>query len=341
MSSLRRLATMLALALAASAAAGHAQDLESLYRAGFEAFRTGETHKALELLGTVAAADADYRDVQLLLGQSCLAAGLPSAAKQHFERVLEADPGNGHAAYLLGLALYQAARYFEAARAFERARELAPQNPYPSIYRGLALLRLGHPDEARGEIETALASAPEEPAARNALAELELAAGELDSAEQIARGVIADLPATQERFEATLLLGRIVYQAGRPAEAAAIFRQALTEGPERSDVLYLLSQALLRSGEAEAGQAFLERFRTRKALEEQVRVLEAAIKADPDHPEPRIRLVRLLLEHRQTGSALRHLPVLRRLAPGDPRVRALDEEVERLRRESNVLDTET
>lgn len=302
-------------------------DLERSYRAGVEAFRAGRTHQALELLGAVEAADPGYRDVQLLLGQACLVAGLHLPAKRHFERALAADPANGHAAFLLGLSLHLAARYFEAAETLGRAHELAPQNPHPLIYRGLALLRLGRPGEARGAIEAALARAPGEPTARAALAELELAEGRLEEAERLVRQVLDEAPTPESR----ILLGRVVLAAGRPAEAAVIFRGILASGSERADVLYLLAQSLLRGGETEAGRAAMERFQARKALEERVRVLEAALKTDPGDLESRIRLVRLLLDHRQPAGALLHLATLRELAPGDPRIATLGAELERLR----------
>lgn len=314
-------AVLIATAFLASGAA-RAQEIDKLYQAGRRAFESGEVYQAVELLGAVADADPRYRDVQLLLGQALLVSGRQLDAKRRFERVLEDDPGNAHAAFLLGLALHQSARYFEAAEALERAHELAPENPNPLIYRGLALLELGRPDEARTAIETALGLAPRDPTARTALAELELAAGRLQSAEALAREVLAE-PADSGGDDARALLGRILVAEGRPAEAVPVLREALASPSAGSAVTYLLAQALLRSGDTEAGRSAMERFKAEKALEEEVKVLEGELAADPGAVEPRIRLARLLLDNDKTRASLNQFIMLRKLAPDDPRVRAL------------------
>lgn len=306
-------------------AAAAAQDLEQLYQAGRRAFASGNVEEAAELLSTVADANPRYRDVEVLLGQAFLAAGRQLDAKKVFERALAADPGNAHAAFLLGLALHQAARYFEAAEALERAHELAPSNPHPLIYRGLSLLELGRPDEARDAVDAALELAPRDPTARTALAELELAAGRYASAEALAREVLEERGAGV--LEASILLGRILIAGGRPDEAVPVLREALAAPGAGSGATYLLAQALLRSGDAEAGRSAMERFKAEKALEEEVKVLEAALAADPGDVESRIRLARLLLDHGHHRSSLNHFMVLRKLVPGDPRVHALGVEL--------------
>lgn len=318
-------AVLIASVLLASRGAG-AQELETVYEAGRRAFASGEVHEAVELLGTVADADPGYRDVQVLLGQALLVTGRQLEAKRRFDRALEAEPGNAHAAFLLGLALYRSARYFEAAEALDRAHELAPQNPNPLIYHGLSLLELGRPDEARAAVEAALGLAPSDPTARTALAELELAAGRFRSAEAVVREVLAGEQG-ESGLETKTLLGRILLADGRPAEAVPVLREALDAPGAGSGVVYLMAQALLRSGDTDAGRATLERFKAEKALEEDVKVLESALAADPGDVEARIKLARLLLRHGKKRSSLNQFDLLRRLAPGDPRVRALGVEL--------------
>ena len=309
---------MLAALLGAAAPPGG--ETERLYRAGVEAFQSGRTLEALEALTAVAARDSGYRDVQLLLGQACLASNLLRPAKSHFEAALAATPGNGHAAFLLGLTLYQGARYFEAAEALSRAHDLAATNPHPLIYRGLSNLRLGRPDRARSDLDRALALAPDDVAARLGLAELALAEGRVAEAEALARRAGGDAPSN---VEAQILLGRILLDSDRADEAAPVLGRALAGGSARSDALYLFAQALLRSGETAAGRRALSRFQDHKALEERVRLLEAALASDPQDLETRVRLARELLAHDRRGAALIHLATLRRQAPDDSRVRDL------------------
>jgi Tfp pilus assembly protein PilF len=299
-----------------------AQDLEARYRSGMAALQQGDPLRAIEILGSVAAQQRDYRDVQMLLGQSCLMAGLHRPAKQHFERALQTQPQNGQAAFLLGFSLYQAARYFEAAEALQKAGRMSPQNPLPAMYRGLALLRLGDARGARQEIDTALRLAPQDPIARAARAELELAEGNYGAAETSIRSVLGQTP---QQDDAQLLLGRILLESGRPGEAVGIFAGLVQKSDgKRSDVLYLLGQAQLRSGESAPGRETLERFRRVKAKEGRLRVLEAEVSTDPDDLAARIELTGILLELGQPQAAAVHLATLRQQAPQDRRVRDLD-----------------
>jgi len=314
--------------LVPTGASSQPRNVEALYAAGVEALQRGQPYEALEALNSVAAVNPSYRDVQILLGQSCLLAGLTRLAKRHFEQALAADPRNGQAAVFLGLMLYQEARYFEAVEALDRAHSLAPGNPYPLIYRGRSFLKLGRAKEARVDVEAALARSPSDPTARAALAEIELGEGHFEKAEELLRSVLEDEP---QDFEARTLLARVLFQAGRPAEAVPLLRAVLETIPDRTDLLYLMAQALLRSGDTEAGRATLDRFKELSAQEERIRVLEAKVNTDADDIESRIQLVRLLLEQGQGDLALPHLAVLQEVLPTDPRVHALGEQLERLR----------
>lgn len=308
------------LAALAQPGLGFAAQIDQAYRDGVAAFESGRMLEALDLLTGVATKEADFQRVQLLLGQCYLATNQLRQAKEHFERALTSDPANGHAAFLLGLTFYQSARYFEAEAALLRARRLSPGNPHPLIYRGRALLKLGRPEEALAEIEAAMAISPAEASAREALAELRLAQGELSSAEKLARELVAETP---EAPAPNLLLGRILLQSHRAAEALPVLRRARTGNPNRSETLYLLSQALLRSGDTKQGRELLKRFQQLKAVEERIRVLEGEIAGNPAGLESRLELIRILLEHGFTQIAIPHMRALERLAPQDARVLAL------------------
>lgn len=301
------------------------QGVEDLYRAGAEALQAGNATRAIELLNAVAAQNPNYRDVQMMLGQSYLVASRHREAKQHFEQVVRADPQNGLASFFLGFSLYQSARYVEALDVLDRARALAPSNPNPAIYRGLSFLKTGRPDEARNEIAAALEIAPEEPTAQAAMAELELAEGDPLGAEARLLDVVRQMPSVDHR----ILLARAILEGGRPAEAVPLLLQLDDELPDRSDVLYLLAQALLRGGETERGRTQLERFKKQRGIEERLRVLEAEVSTDPENTATRLELVRLLIDNEQPARAHSHLAVLERQLPGDPRLDALRRDLTR------------
>lgn len=324
----RRLVSTLFLvvALCAGSLPGRSQppgatgEVEQRYQAGARALQQGDALTALNLLGSVAAQDAAYKDVQMLLGQSCLLAGLPRPAKQHFEAAFEQQPGNGQAAFFLGYSLYESARYFEAAETLQTARRLAPQNPLPRIYRGLALLRLGDAEKAAAEVKAGLAMAPGDPTGELALAELDLAAGKHDQAVARIRSVLRRSP---QGIDGKVLLGRALLEGGKAEEAVPVFEDLVSSQPPRSDLLYLLGQAQLRSGDREGGRATMRQFRELQGVESEVRLLELDVNLDPDDAETRLRLVSLMLEHGMEASALPHVAALERQLPGDPRLEVL------------------
>ena len=302
------------------------QGLDDLYRAGAEAFQRGDAQRAIEMLSTVAAQQPGHRDVQMLLGQSYLVASRPREAKQHFEAALRADPQNGLATFLLGFSLYQAARYVEAIEVLERARDLAPGNPNPSIYRGLSWLKTGQPEEARIELIQALDLAPDDPTAQAAMAELELSEGDAAGAEARLGSVVQTMPTVEHR----LLLARARLESGRPEDAVPLLRQLDDELPERSDVLYLLAQSLLRSGQTDAGRSILERFRRQRAVEERLRVLEATVSTSPEDHASRLELTRLLIDDGQANRARDHLRILERQVPSESQLKGLRQDLARL-----------
>lgn len=306
--------------------------LEQLYGRGVAAFQAGDAYRTLELLGQVAERDPAYRDVQKLLGQARLVIGQLPAAKDHFERALEQDPRDGHAAFLLGLALHRASRFVEAIPALDRALRLAPGNPNPLIYRGLSHLRLGRPEEARRDLKAALERSPGDATARTALAELEWASGEVAAAERRVRGVLEEAP---DSVEARILLGQVLLDRGEAAAAVPELQRARELSPHRSDIVYLLARALLRSGQEEAGRGRLAEFQERRRREERIRILEVAVRSEPEAVERRLELVDLLLEDGQVGRAVPHLATLLRQRPGDERVTSRAERLRSLREKAS------
>jgi len=108
-------------------------------------------------------------------------------------------------------------------------------------------------------------------------------------------------------------------------------RRLEQKAPNRSDVLYLLAQALLRAGRQAEGREVLERFRKQKAREERIRLLEVTVSTGPGDRGARLELARLLLDNGQPEAAALHLAPLVRDAPGDPEVAALAAAIDRAR----------
>ena len=304
--------------------AGQAAGHESSYETGAAAFRAGRPHDALASLGAVVAEQPGYRDAQLLLGQSFLMLGLEREAKRQFEQLLARQPDNGQVAFLVGFSLYRASRWFEAVEAFDRAHALARANPYPRLYRGLARLKLGDPVAARTDIQTALRLAPDDDAVQAATAELEFAEGDFHAAELRLR----PLAERTKDLEQLILLARTLVEQGQAAGAVEVLA---TIDSDRSALLYVRAQALLRSGARDLGREELARFRERKKIEERLRLLEATASTAPDDVDTRLELTDLMIDEGQLGGAMHQLAALGRLLPGDRRVAVLADRIEKLR----------
>lgn len=297
-------------------------DTDARYQAGLEAFRGRRPQEAIESLAPLVADRPAYRDAQLLLGQSYLLVGMERQAKQQFEQILQRQPDDGQVAFLVGFSLYRAARWFEAVAALDRAHALARANPYPRLYRGLAKLKLGDPVAARSDIQAALLLAPDDDTVQAAAAELEFAEGHFHAAELRLRPLADRSGDVAHR----ILLARALLEQGEAAKAVEVLAPV---DDTRSDLLYVRSQALLRSGDREAGRQELARFRDRKKIEERLRLLEATVSTDPDDAEARIELAGLLIDEGLEGAARLQLAALRRLLPGDARVSALAKRLDR------------
>jgi tetratricopeptide (TPR) repeat protein len=143
---------------------------------------------------------------------------------------------------------------------------------------GLTLLRIGRPDDAALllaalEVEVALAREQRERillklAHAILSAELDADAGDYDAAIatlERASAIEADSLANTEPEEWILpvrqVLGAILLDAGRPAEAEAAYRGDLEAHPENGWSLYGLHLALLEQGKSEEGAAALARYR--------------------------------------------------------------------------------
>ncbi|HVS10540.1 MAG TPA: tetratricopeptide repeat protein, partial [Planctomycetota bacterium] len=131
--------------------------------------------------------------------------------------------------------------------------DLEPLGPEVDALRGEALFRLGRYEEALQKLD---AGDPLHALMRVdalwALARFE----EADAALEEAAGVVG-----KEDSRVLSLQGRRLARIGRPAEAAEAFRAALDRDPLLAEALFGIGQALLRSGEREAGLAALERHR--------------------------------------------------------------------------------
>jgi len=160
----------------------------------------------------------------------------------------------------LGIALHRLGRSSEALVALERAMTLSGGTAHIAIATGHVLLDLERLDDARRHAELALPTSPS--AARTLLAEVAMAAKDLDAAEREARLAIE---ARGSRVGPIVVLAQVLRERDRLSEALALTDDALREQAQygadakspglffvRGDLFARLGQA------ADAELAFLE-----------------------------------------------------------------------------------
>jgi len=150
--------------------------------------------------------------------------------------------------------LRRVAEWEMAVHRYEAAlADLEPLGPEVDSLRGEALFRLGRYEEAVAKLDASDSwQALMRVEALWALARFEQADAALEEAARVVG---------EEDPRVLSLQGRRLARLERHAEAAQAFRGALEKDPLLPEALFGLGQALLRSGEREAGLAALERHR--------------------------------------------------------------------------------
>ena len=161
------------------------------------------------------------------LGVAAQRAGDVAAAEAHYLRVLETD-ATVHGCWTnLGLLLLRSGRFPAAAAALEQAVALAPDDPVPLCYLGETLLELLEHDAARSALERVLTLSP-------------------------------------DMARAHMLLGRVLDDTGRYAEALEHLEAALHADKGLDDARWPRILALFRLGRwKEAFADYEERFQRR------------------------------------------------------------------------------
>jgi len=201
---------------------------------------------------------------QLRRGYAHLAAGDAERAEVAFEHALELAPDLAEGWNGLGV-VARAREDLEAARRrFARAVRLAPDLAEAHANLGEALLALGRREEAEAALRAALRLAPDLPGARLTLARALLHRGLLDPPRRPAlwaearRHALHLLEAAPERAEPHADLAFMAWLSGRPAEAEAGWRRAVSLAPT-PEAWHGLCLALTRLGRCAEGRDACDR----------------------------------------------------------------------------------
>ncbi|HEY7497933.1 MAG TPA: FG-GAP-like repeat-containing protein, partial [Vicinamibacterales bacterium] len=155
-----------------------------------------------------------------------------------------------------GVALLEQYNYADAAAAFRRALAMAPDLSIARVNLAIALLYDGNA-EAGATAAQAAAALPNSPHAHYIAGLAARVRGDNDAATASFKRVLA-LDNTDAGSRVNL--GQILSQQRSYAEAAALFRDALTSEPFNATAAYGLATALTRSGAGDEGRAAMQRF---------------------------------------------------------------------------------
>ena len=167
----------------------------------------------------------EHRAAALLIGQKKYSAGIRA-----LQRIARDHGGLPAVHYQIGMLLVRTGRFEEAIDAFRKARDLQPDAPDLALALADALMRAGQADLAQEQAEEAIVlahnSSPEDRgAAYEMAARVALARKDADAASQYAEDAHEAHPARPVR---EFVSGRILYEQGHYADAAAAFEGAVT-----------------------------------------------------------------------------------------------------------------
>lgn len=202
-----------------------------------------------------AAADPQRADLEFGRGVVLHQAGDLMGAVQAYERVLAIDAARLDARSNLGAALARLARYDEAVEHYRKALEIDPGQNAIRLNLGLALYKASRIPEAARVFEELLERSPGEKAARLLLADCRLQLGEEDRVVEMLSPHEGDYP--DDRLFA-YLLGTALVRRG-DAQRGQVYIDRLFKDGETAEGLLLMGAQYLRRNDHREALAQLEK----------------------------------------------------------------------------------
>lgn len=211
----------------------------------------GEGASALATLEKALRLAPNSEEVLRAYAQVCLTGHAPVPAILALEPLARLWPTVAEYHYLLGVALMQAGDMPAATESLQQAEQLDPDRALTLVALGLALNERKLYAQAKPKLERSLELAPDSLEAVAALAEAEQGLGDLGQAESHARRVLESQP---RNATANLVMGMVLMERERYAEAREALEKAAAAAPESPKVHYQLSLACARVGDQAASE---------------------------------------------------------------------------------------
>lgn len=217
----------------------------------------GEHERSVWCLREAARLDPDLPRVRARLARAFADSGRLERARQLYVRELREDPGDADTLLDLGELLMDMHRLREAGEKFRRVLELEPDHPDAHHLLGELAEREDNLADALVHYDVVLRLDAGYPGARTRLARVMLQRGREEDLprvrELLRRGLKeagADATTPIEEFED---LGRLMLEAGVPADAIKSYRTLLDRKPGNHRAHHGLSVAMLETGQIAAG----------------------------------------------------------------------------------------
>lgn len=257
--------------------------------------------EAVKLLGYMATRHPDDRGAQLQFLRILVLTQHNDLARPIGLKLLAETPHDPEVLYLNGVQDYAAGNYDDAKAHLEEAVSLAPDFFHSRYYLGVVLVHFRKWKQAREHLEKAITLGDAEPKVHYELGMALHGLGESDEANDEAKKYQDLRQAEEDELEANAEAsqGDEDLNGGMVQEAIAHYREACGKVPGNAGFKYKLAIALHRSGDNE----------------EERKLLEEAIKLDPNHARAQKQLGHLLARSGDAAGAIEHFQMAVRAAP--------------------------
>lgn len=193
---------------------------------------------------------------------------------------LAQDPSEADKLLAQAMELHQAGDLMGAVEGYEAALQLESDRPDIRSNLGAAYVRLGRFNDAVAQYQKALALA-DNPAIRFNLGLVFYKSNRIEDAVQVLQQVLA---ADASNGPASLLLADCLLQTGRDQDVIDLLTPREGQFGDDLAYAYLLGTALVRHGEAQRGQAFIDRIFQKGDSAEGRLLMGIALMAQRDYP---------------------------------------------------------